>query len=238
MAAQLRSLTDNDGVATLDEGHQDDLAAKVWRALGFALGEAGAAEVVETALGDGHPETMLRRYLVKDFWKRHLQQYRKRPVYWLLQSKERAFSAYVFHERATRDTLPLILGNRYVGGKINYLQTRMDEIQEDMKTAQGKKKKDLEKVLELREQSLLEVESFAAAIKKRAWSKERARRDRGLDARNRRRRHPQPGPTARADALLEGAGQVLAGAGRGQVRLVLHCHALLAGSGGGEMQEE
>ena len=166
VAAQLRSLTDNDGVATLDEGHQDDLAHKVWRALGFALGEAGAAEVVETALGDGHPETMLRRYLVKDFYKRHLQQYRKRPVYWLLQSKERAFSAYIFHERATRDTLPLVLGNRYVGGKINYIQTRMEEIQENMKTATGKKKKDLEKVLELREQSLLEVESFAAAIRR------------------------------------------------------------------------
>jgi len=166
VAAQLRSLTDNDGVATLDEGHQDDLAHKVWRALGFALGEAGAAEVVETALGDGHPETMLRRYLVKDFYKRHLQQYRKRPVYWLLQSKERAFSAYIFHERATRDTLPLVLGNRYVGGKINYIRTRMEEIQENMKTATGKKKKDLEKVLELREQSLLEVESFAAAIRR------------------------------------------------------------------------
>jgi len=166
VAAQLRSLTDNDGVATLDEGHQDDLAAKVWRALGFALGEDGATEVVEAALGDGHPKTMLRRYMVKDFWKRHLQQYRKRPVYWLLQSKDRAFSAYVFHERATRDTLPLVLGNRYVGGKINYIRTRMEEIQENMKTATGKKKKDLEKVLDLREQSLLEVESFAAAIRR------------------------------------------------------------------------
>lgn len=172
VAAQLRSLTDNDGVATLMDGHQDDLAHKVWQALQIALGEVGASEVVEAALGGGsQPETFLRRYLVKDFYKRHLQQYRKRPVYWLLQSKERSFSAYVFHERATTDTLPLILGNRYVGGKINYIQTRIEEIREDMKTAQGKKKKDLEKVLEIREKSLLDVVSYAVAIKKVLESK-------------------------------------------------------------------
>ena len=129
------------------------------RRLEIALGEAGASEVVETALGDGHPETLLRRYLEQDFWKRHLQQYRKRPVYWLLQSQQRAFSVYVFHERATRDTLPLILGNRYVAGKINQLQNRMDEIQEEKKTAQGRKKKDLEKDAGgSGSESLLEVE--------------------------------------------------------------------------------
>jgi hypothetical protein len=172
VAAELRSLTDSDGVATLMDGHQDDLAHKVWQALQIALGEEGASEVVEAALdGSSQPETLLRRYLVKDFYKRHLQQYRKRPVYWLLQSKDRAFSAYVFHERATKDTLPLILGNRYVGGKINYIETRIEEIRDDMKTAQGKKKKDLEKVLEIREKSLLDVVSFAATIKKVLESK-------------------------------------------------------------------
>ena len=172
VAAELRSLTDSDGVATLMDGHQDDLAHKVWQALQIALGEEGASEVVEAALdGSSQPETLLRRYLVKDFYKRHLQQYRKRPVYWLLQSKDRAFSSYVFHERATKDTLPLILGNRYVGGKINYIETRIEEIRDDMKTAQGKKKKDLEKVLEIREKSLLDVVSFAAAIKKVLESK-------------------------------------------------------------------
>lgn len=172
VAAELRSLTDSDGVATLMDGHQDDLAHKVWQALRIALGEEGASEVVGAALnGSSQPETLLRHYLVKDFYKRHLQQYRKRPVYWLLQSKDRAFSAYVFHERATKDTLPLILGNRYVGGKINYIETRIEEIRDDMKTAQGKKKKDLEKVLEIREKSLLDVVSFAATIKKVLESK-------------------------------------------------------------------
>ena len=145
VAEQLRALTDSDGVATLDEGHQDDLARKVWEALEIMLGEAGASEVVETALEKGNPETLLRRFLAKNFFKRHLQQYRKRPIYWLLESPERSYSVYVFHERATRDTLPLILGSGYVAGKINYLQNKMNGIQEEMKSSEGKKRKDLEK---------------------------------------------------------------------------------------------
>lgn len=166
VAAQLRSLTDSDGVATLDEGHQDDLAIKVWNALEIALGESGASEVVSAALGDGNPESLLRRYLEKDFWKRHLQQYRKRPVYWLLQSPAKSFSVYVFHERANRDTLPLIMGTRYVTGKINQLKNRIDEVQTDKKSAEGRAKKLLEKDLDDLETKLLDLEAFEAAIRR------------------------------------------------------------------------
>ena len=166
VAAQLRSLTDSDGVATLDEGHQDDLALKVWNALAIALGESGASEVVSAVLGDGNPESLLRRYLERDFWKRHLQQYRKRPVYWLLQSPAKSFSVYVFHERATSDTLPLILGTRYVSGKINQLKNRADEIQMEKKTAEGRAMKMLEKDLDDLETKLLDLEAFEAAIRR------------------------------------------------------------------------
>lgn len=166
MAAELRSLTDSDGVATLMEGHQDDLAAKVWQALQIALDEAGAAEVVETALGGGNAEELLRRYLERDFFKRHLQQYRKRPVYWLLQSANRAFSVYIFHERATRDTLPLILGSRYVGGMINHLHNRLAELEEALKTAQGRDKKQLEKEEAERGADLQDLQRFEAALRR------------------------------------------------------------------------
>ena len=166
VAAELRSLTDSDGVATLMEGHQDDLAAKVWRALQIALGEEGAAEVVEAALGYDSPEEMLRLYLKKDFFKRHLQQYRKRPVYWLLQSPEKSFSVYVFHERATKDTLPLILGSRYVGGMINHLKSRLSELEEAVKTAQGRNRKQLEKEQANVEGELLDLQRFEAALRR------------------------------------------------------------------------
>ena len=164
-AERLRSLADNDGVATMDEGHQDDLAAKVWNAIEIALGEAGALEVVVNALGDGNPETLLRRYLERDFWKFHLQRYRKRPVYWLLQSPARSFSVYVFHERATWDTLPLIMGTRYVSGKMNQLKNRIDEVKADMKIAEGLARKKQEKELDDLEYQLLDLGGFEVAIR-------------------------------------------------------------------------
>ena len=46
---QLCSLADNDGVTVLDEGHPDDLPAKVLQALELMLGEQAAAEVVHSS---------------------------------------------------------------------------------------------------------------------------------------------------------------------------------------------
>ncbi|MEM2097382.1 MAG: hypothetical protein QXI70_04425, partial [Methanothrix sp.] len=165
-AERLLSLADKDGVATLDEGHQDDLARKVWEALEIALGEHGASEIIETALGEGHPEMLLRDYLKRDFWKRHLQQYRKRPIYWLLQSPNRSFSVYVFHERATRDTLPLILGMRYVAGRINQLRNRIIETQKEMESAEGRARRTLEKHLDNLSDMLSDVEEFEKRIRR------------------------------------------------------------------------
>lgn len=166
VAAQMRSLADNDGVATLDEGHQDDLAKKVHLVLELALGEAGAAEVIAAALGEGDPEKLLRKYLERDFFKLHLQRYRKRPVYWLLQSPNKSYSVYIFHERATKDTLPLILGNRYVTGKINQIKNRMDEVREGMDQAQGRERKRLEKELDDLEVQLSDLEAFEGALRR------------------------------------------------------------------------
>ncbi|MHB8120266.1 MAG: hypothetical protein ACYDHX_16355 [Methanothrix sp.] len=72
----------------------------------------------------------------------------------------------------------------------------------------------------------------------RPGAERREGRDGGLDGGIGRRRHPQPCSTQGADALLEGAGQVMERAGGGQVRLVSHGHALLARARGGEMQKE
>jgi hypothetical protein len=118
------------------------------------------------ALGYDNPEEMLRRYLERDFFKRHLQQYRKRPVYWLLQSAGKAFSVYIFHERATRDTLPLILGSRYVGGMINHLHNRLAELEEEIKTPQGRDKKQLEKEEAEKGADLQDLQRFEAALRR------------------------------------------------------------------------
>jgi len=165
VAEKLQQLTDNDGIATLDKNHPNDLASKVEQALEIMLGETGATEVIRTALGHKEePLTLLRNYFEKDFFKQHIQLYRKRPIYWQIQSPKKNYSLYLFHERINQDTLPLIRGSRYLGGKINYTQTQITELRTHIKFAEGRKKKDLEKELDKLENLLTELETFDQTI--------------------------------------------------------------------------
>ena len=105
----LARLVDPDGVATLEADHPDDLASNVERALDLIVGEDETPRLL-TAAGVAPNTDGLRRYLAKDFFKWHVRLYRKRPVYWLLQSPGRSYGVYVFHERITADTLFLLAG--------------------------------------------------------------------------------------------------------------------------------
>ena len=167
LAGKLREISDDDDIAVLDSGHQDDLAAKVEQVLELMLGETGAVEVTHTALGNSRdPAALLRLYLERDFFKQHIQQYRKRPIYWLLQSPKKHYSVYLYYERVSRDTLPLIRGNRYLGGKINQTRHRIEEVQTAIKTAEGRKKRQLEKDLDNLQTLPADLEAFDQAIQR------------------------------------------------------------------------
>ena len=63
---------------------------------------------IEESLGQG-----LRKYFLTDFYKDHLQTYKKRPIYWMVQSPRKGFSVLIYLHRYTRDTMNLVL-NRYL----------------------------------------------------------------------------------------------------------------------------
>jgi hypothetical protein len=88
-AERLRALKDPDGLLVLDQGHPNDLAAKVLAALEVIFGEVEAESLIRQALDDnGEPLAMLRDYLADKFFKEHIQEqkYHKRPIYWHLRS--------------------------------------------------------------------------------------------------------------------------------------------------------
>ena len=162
VAAALRRLADHDGIATFDEHHEDDLTRKVEQALELMMGEALAGEIINAVVGEtGEPATVrLRRYLERDFFKLHIQQYRKRPVYWLLQAPRKSYSLLLFHERVTPDTLPLVQGTRYVGGKLNHLTDQIKSTREAMTAAAVRERKQLEQKLERLEDAHNDLENF------------------------------------------------------------------------------
>ncbi len=147
--AALRELTLPDGITVLDEGHPRDLPALVEQALRLMLdgdmtatepqrtrsekekalctpclcGKSQADEVIEIGAGGD-----LRAFLSRDFFTRwHLRWYRKRPVYWPLQSARRGYGFVLFHERIDRSTL-YVLQRDYLDHRLNGLRLQIGDL--------------------------------------------------------------------------------------------------------------
>jgi len=145
IAAKLRVLADADSILVMDERHADDLPAKVFQALNVMVGEETAAEIVKAATErEGSVEDLLRQYLDKQFFKLHIQLYRKRPVYWFLQSTKKKYGIWVFHEKLNKDSL-FRIRKEYVEPKINLLESRIKELQGKRDGAEGRERRALEK---------------------------------------------------------------------------------------------
>jgi hypothetical protein len=165
IAAKLRALADSDGILVLDQGHPDDLATKVFQALQAMLGIDAAHDVVAEGTGRrGILEEELRRYFERTFYKEHIQKYRKRPVYWLLQSPRKTYSVWLFHEKLTKDTLYRIRGEQYVASKIRLLESLMGDLRRQREAAQGRERRALEKRVAELNDMLDDLRAFAERI--------------------------------------------------------------------------
>lgn len=109
---RLKRLVVADGILVNDPDQPLDLAARVLQALEIMLGTDETRKRISTALGIGNPLELLRGWFNRfsgqpdtSFWKYHFQLYRKRPIYWPLQSPNRLYTVWIFHERFNRDTL-------------------------------------------------------------------------------------------------------------------------------------
>jgi len=154
---KLQALRDDDGLAVVETDYPDNLAGRVTRTLEVMVGEEQAGEIMTLAAGGKAPAD----YLKGEFFKVHVQQYRKRPVYWLLQSPRRLYSVYLFHERMTPDTLHFLRGAAYLGGALNGARSRQAELHAALaSTAQGLARKKVERDLEAAGALLADLEAF------------------------------------------------------------------------------
>lgn len=163
-AKALRDLADDDGILVMDKGHPDDIAARVIDALRIMLGDADTTDVIKEVAGDGPADDMLRRYFERTYFKEHIKQYRKRPVYWLLQSPAKKYGVWLFHERLTGDSLYRI-NTEYVQPKINWTESRLRDARTSLKSAQGRDKRSIESDIDQLEELLADLKAFSAKIK-------------------------------------------------------------------------
>jgi hypothetical protein len=167
-ANHLQALKDEDGLLVVDQGHSDDLAAKVLAALEVIFGEAKAESLIRHALGNnGEPLAVLRDHLADKFFKEHIQQYRKRPIYWYLRSAKGNYGLWLYYHRLDKDILFKALLN-YVEPKIRLEADRLKSLRGRKETAgsSGREAKQLEKDIDRQEQFVSELKDFEERLRR------------------------------------------------------------------------
>jgi hypothetical protein len=134
--SELTFAPDEDGIIPVLDGEwfEDDIVARTHDFLRVTFGDATLNEnlkFIEQSLGkDGKPKC-LRDYFTSDFYKDHLQTYKKRPIYWLFSSgKLRAFQCFVYLHRYNEGTLAR-MRTEYVIPLQGQMAARIDQLEGD-----------------------------------------------------------------------------------------------------------
>ncbi len=134
---------DDDGIVPItDEAWFDDDGANrirefvrvVWGEETEVENMAWLAESLGSKASESADDT-IRRYLSRDFYKDHLQTYKKRPIYWLFSSgKNKAFEALVYLHRYNAGTLSR-MRMEYVVPLQSRMQARIDNLDQDIQSS-------------------------------------------------------------------------------------------------------
>ena len=146
---------DPDGIIPVLDGEwfEDDIVARTREFLAVTFPESSVAEnlrFIEESLGKD-----IRKYFCSEFYKDHLQTYKKRPIYWMVQSPRKGFACLIYLHRYTKDTLNQVLNN-YFRPYLQKLDARLaqlglDQLNDDLpareRTAARKEAEKITKVL-------------------------------------------------------------------------------------------
>jgi hypothetical protein len=110
---QVQFKPDADGIIPVLDGEwfEDDIVARTREFLEVTFPESTVTEnlrFIEESLGKD-----IRKYFCSEFYKDHLQTYKKRPIYWLVQSPKKGFACLIYLHRYTKDTLNQVLNNYF-----------------------------------------------------------------------------------------------------------------------------
>ena len=96
--------------------------------------------------GSEQPRDTIRKYLSSDFYKNHLQMYKRRPIYWLFSSgKLKAFQCLVYLHRYNEGTLSR-MRTEYVIPLLGRLSARIEQLESDkLKASSTSQRKKLQK---------------------------------------------------------------------------------------------
>ncbi|MDC0954989.1 BREX-1 system adenine-specific DNA-methyltransferase PglX [Alphaproteobacteria bacterium] len=142
-------LADDDNVIPIldSEWFDDDIVGRFRRFLRVTFGDEHFEEnlrYIETAIGRS-----IRNYFVKDFYKEHVQRYKKRPIYWQFSSPKGSFNALIYMHRYNRDTVSTILNNylREFKAKLTAERSAQERVEISGASTAGEKTKALKEIV-------------------------------------------------------------------------------------------
>ena len=160
-------IPDEDGICALDEGHSDDFPKLVYEVLLKVMDEKSAGEVVEVINNKPTDKSIdvLRKFLEKDFFtKWHIPMYKKRPVYWLLQSKNKNYGLYIYNQKFTSESLYTII-QKYIDSKLKLERTKSAELnQKKSGSNDPAEKRKIDKDMAKIDEVIIEVEQFKKEV--------------------------------------------------------------------------
>jgi type II restriction/modification system DNA methylase subunit YeeA len=107
----------------------------------------------------------IRRYLSNQFYKDHLQTYKKRPIYWLFSSgKQKAFEGLVYLHRYNDSTLPR-MRTEYVTPLLGKYEAFADQLKKQLEDASPSEATRLKKDLTALEKKQTELRAFDDKLK-------------------------------------------------------------------------
>ena len=100
---------DNDNVIPILEldWFEDDITTRFNEFLRVTFGTENFENnirFIENSIGKD-----IRKYFLNDFYKDHVQTYKKRPIYWMFSSPKNSFNALIYAHRYQKDTISIIL---------------------------------------------------------------------------------------------------------------------------------
>ena len=113
-------------------GDERDIMYRFKEFLAVTFGEDNLLQnlsfIADVLGGKGKPEEVIRNYFFKDFFKDHVQIYKKRPIYWQLESgKLGGFKALIYLHRYDENTMAMIRTN-YLNELQNAYEARLSTL--------------------------------------------------------------------------------------------------------------
>lgn len=165
---------DADGILVDDEGHPDDIVARIRDVLTIIWGDRADAIEKEACeiLGTKSLRDYFRKPTAGGFWDDHVKRYsksrRKAPIYWLLQSAKKNYAIWIYYPRMDADTLYKAL--RYAKDKLAVEERRLEDMQGELAQlgTGGPAVKRLEKGIDAQEAFISELHDFVEKLERAA----------------------------------------------------------------------